>query len=691
MSLVTPQLATFPAGLGAMRLSDPGVADPEAIILAAVEGGVRLIDTASAYGPDPTPRRGKSLDGPPSNEGLIARALARLPAALAREVVVATKVGLVRGGARYVPDGDPRSLTKHAERSLKSLGVESISLLQLHVRDPRVPLEDSLGALARLHERGLVHAIGLCNTTPGGIATALTVLPQGVLVSVQQALCPLVPADVAAAAALLPLCRALGLAFLAHSPLGGPEKARAPRATASLCKALGLPAEAGVEARAALLRWLHDLGPDIVPLPGPTRRETLDATLAAASRPLPEGTKAALDALFPEAAALRGLRPLGVASSSAGGWRGAGLREAGAVLDAALARTLATPPPVGEEVAPSLAAGDAVVLTVGIQGAGKSSVISPWLAAGALRLNRDTLGGKLDDLIPPLARHLAERPSGERLAILDNTYASTRARAPVIAAARAAGVPIHALWLDTPIAEARVNVARRMIAQTGALCGPDALKALGEVHANLIPPAAHQTFLGFFEAPTRLEGFDSVARVPFVRHKAPRSGPRQRALFLDVDGTLRTSRAGEKYPLGPDDVALLPGRAEVLARWHAAGWLLFFVSNQSGVASGKVTVEAVTAAFARTAELLGLPVAETAFCPHPAFPVGCFCRKPMPGLGVWLLDRHGLEPEDVVMVGDLGSDAEFAAGLGLRFVNAAAFFGPDGPTPASLAGQPERD
>jgi HAD superfamily hydrolase (TIGR01662 family) len=653
MPLLMPALAAFPVGLGAMRLTEPEVADPAALVAAAVAGGVRLIDTASCYGPTP------SKKGPPSNEGLVAAALAGLAPEVRRGVLVATKVGLVKSGARFAPDGDPKALTKVAERSLKILGTPNIDLLQLHVRDPRVPVEDSLAALADLHARGLVRAIGLCNTTPGGLATALAVLPPGALVSVQQPLCPLTPADVAAAAALLPLCRALGLVFLAHSPLGGPEKARAPRATATLVKALGLPADAGIAARATLLAWLGTLGPDVVPLPGPTRHATLSATLSAAGEMLSRETISALDAAFPAVAALRELRPPVHAP------------------DLVTARTLALAPP-GPRPDP---AAEGVVLTVGIQGAGKSSAIAPWLARGALRLNRDTEGGRLDDLLAPLARHLAEAAPGTRRAILDNTYATARARAPVIAAAHAAGVPVHALWLDTPLHEARVNVVRRMISLTGRLCGPDELKALGEQHANLIPPAAHQTFLGLFEPPTRLEGFDSVSQVPFVRAHPPRAEPRQRALLLDVDGTLRVSRAGEKYPRAPDDVVVLPGRAEVLARWHAAGWRLFFVSNQSGVASGQLGAEDVAATMDRTAALLGVPITEVAVCPHPAFPVGCFCRKPMPGLGVWLLDRHGLHPEDVLMVGDLASDAGFAAGLGVRFVSAEAFFGAEGPTP----------
>ena len=104
------------------------------------------------------------------------------------------------------------------------------------------------------------------------------------------------------------------------------------------------------------------------------------------------------------------------------------------------------------------------------------------------------------------------------------------------------------------------------------------------------------------------------------------------------------------------------------------GYTLFFVSNQSGVASGALTKEAAEAAFARTVELLGLPVAEVAYCPHPAFPVGCFCRKPLPGLGVSLVHRHQLARETLVMVGDMDSDQHFARALGARYVAAAAFF-----------------
>lgn len=98
------------------------------------------------------------------------------------------------------------------------------------------------------------------------------------------------------------------------------------------------------------------------------------------------------------------------------------------------------------------------------------------------------------------------------------------------------------------------------------------------------------------------------------------------------------------------------------------------VSNQSGVASNHLTREAADACFARTVELLGVPVKEIAYCPHSAFPAACFCRKPMPGLGVELIMRHLLAPEHLVMVGDMDSDEAFARSIGARYFDAKEFF-----------------
>jgi HAD superfamily hydrolase (TIGR01662 family) len=198
------------------------------------------------------------------------------------------------------------------------------------------------------------------------------------------------------------------------------------------------------------------------------------------------------------------------------------------------------------------------------------------------------------------------------------------------------------------------------------------MKELAKVDPNLPPPPAMQKWLDSLEAPDSDEGFSAIDRIPFVRKHDPLH--RNKGLLLDVDGTLRITKSGEIYPRSASDVTLLPNRKEVLSRWIEDGYQLFFVSNQSGVASGKLTLMDAQMAFLRTAKLLELPVTEIAFCPHPAFPVGCFCRKPMPGLGVYLARKYQLSYEEMVMVGDMDSDRHFADGLGIQYKDANAFF-----------------
>ena len=128
---------------------------------------------------------------------------------------------------------------------------------------------------------------------------------------------------------------------------------------------------------------------------------------------------------------------------------------------------------------------------MGIQGAGKSSDVARYLERGYERLNRDLLGGDLDDLIPKLADLLA---AGRTRVVLDNTYATRVSRYPLIRTAHAHGVPVRCRYLATPIDEAYANVVSRILERHGRLLGPDELKELGKDDPNLPPPAAMATF-----------------------------------------------------------------------------------------------------------------------------------------------------------------------------------------------------
>ncbi len=143
-------------GYGAMRITGPGIWGPPAdvptalrVLKRAVELGVNFIDTADSYGPD-------------ISESLIAEALYPYPAGL----VIATKGGLVRPAADvWSRDGHPKHLREACEGSLRRLRRDRIDLYQYHAPDPRVPLAESIGELAKLQREGKIRHIGISNVS----------------------------------------------------------------------------------------------------------------------------------------------------------------------------------------------------------------------------------------------------------------------------------------------------------------------------------------------------------------------------------------------------------------------------------------------------------------------------------------------------------------------------------------------
>src|SRR2546428_12165008 len=143
-------------GCGALRLTGPGTwggpgdrDEWNRVLRRALEVGINLIDTADSYGPE-------------VSERLIAETLYPYP----DELVIATKGGLTRPGpGRWVPDGRPAHLRAACEGSLKRLRVDEIDLYQFHRPDPKVPFEESIGALVELKPEGKIRHIGLPNAT----------------------------------------------------------------------------------------------------------------------------------------------------------------------------------------------------------------------------------------------------------------------------------------------------------------------------------------------------------------------------------------------------------------------------------------------------------------------------------------------------------------------------------------------
>jgi aryl-alcohol dehydrogenase-like predicted oxidoreductase len=247
-------------GFGAMRITGPGIWGPPAdreravrVLRRALELGITLIDTADSYGPE-------------VSEELIAEALHPYPAG----VVIATKGGLTRSGpGAWHPDCRPERLKACCDASLQRLKLERIDVYQLHTVDAKVPLEDSVGALAELRDEGKVRHVGLSNVSVDQLARAREIVP---VVSVQNRynLADRASEDV------LDACHAAGIGFIPWFPL----------ATGSLAEAGGPLARAAEHHDAApsqlALAWLLQRSPVMLPIPGTSSVEHLEENVAAA-------------------------------------------------------------------------------------------------------------------------------------------------------------------------------------------------------------------------------------------------------------------------------------------------------------------------------------------------------------------------------------------------------------------------
>lgn len=612
--------------LGCMRLSTkpdrPSHEAAIAVVLRALDGGVRVLDTADSYCLD------ASEVG--HNERLIATALERW-AGPRDEVLVATKVGLTRPDGKWVPKANKRYIAAACDASLKALGVDQIGLYQLHLVDPYVPLDDSLGALIKLRDQGKIARIGVCNVSPFQLLDVLAAIPD--LASVQ---IPLSCFDASSVrSGVVGVARDHDVPIMAYAPLGGWKGvARAGRnrqlnAVAALHSAT--PHEVA-------LAWLLSLDARILPLVGATCLDSVESSLSAAEMTLGAEDLGILDARFDK---------VSVARES----------------------TFALP---GPDTAVGGGDGAEIVLVMGIPAAGKTTRVEHYTAQGYERLNRDVLGGTLKDLLPVLERGLVK---GEKRFVMDNTYPDRMARRAVLEVASRHGATVAVDWVQTSLEEAQVNAVNRMLDRYGKLLAPDEMRAIVKRDPNMFPPNAQYKYRRRFEAPTVGEGFSRVTALPFERRaNAENTG---KALFLDFDGTLRTTLSGAPAPNEPSDVALLPNRRPVLLDYIERGYRLIGVSNQGGVALGHLTETQAQACIDRTLELLDLPVVvESVFCAHPPGAPKCWCRKPMPGWGVHFVRKYGLDPSQCIMVGDRADDRGFAERNGFEFVEAETFFAP---------------
>ena len=619
-------------GLGCMRLSTDRERDDDraiSVLHAAFDGGITFLDTADAYCLDDTEVG--------HNERLIARAL-RTWNGDASRIVVATKGGLTRPHGEWVPDGRARHLRAACEASLRALGTPRLHLYQLHAIDSRTPLATSVRVLAALKADGLVERIGLCNVNVSQIEEARRITE---ISSVQVELSAWLDTNVLNG--VFQYCVDHGLELIAYRPLGGARQARRRLTDPALAE---VAARHGATTAEIAIAWLEDLSDTIVTIPGPTRLETVQSVIRAHRIQLSDEDRAGLDSHFLTGQAIR--------SATQGGSKDPPLRKmtcSGGSLD----------PPSAQD--------GEVVLIMGLPGAGKSTIARDFVERGYARLNRDDAGGSLRELVPHLERLAA---AGTLRIVLDNTYISRASRALVVQAAARLGLPVRCLWLSTNVEAAQVNAAWRMVSKYGGLLGPEEMRKAVKRDISAFPPRVQFRHQRELEPPDPSEGFSRIDMLAFERTHD--SSMTNKAVIVWCDDVLvRRPSDGDRSPLSSEDLDVIAERGAVLRRYQAEGWRLLGLSWRPEIADRRLTSEQVDASFARMQEMLGVPM-EVLYCPHGAGPPVCWCRKPLPGLGVVFIQRYRLDPRQCIYVGAGPQDPGFARRLGFQYRDAEQFF-----------------
>ncbi len=294
-------------GLGCMGMSEfygtGDEAESIATIHRALELGVTLLDTADMYGPF-------------TNEQLVGKAIA----SHRNQVVLATKFGIQRSedkGFRGI-NGSPEYVHQACDASLQRLGIDYIDLYYLHRVDPKVPIEETVGAMAELVQHGKVRYIGLSEAAPATIRRAASVHPITAL-QTEYSLWSRDPED-----EILPTVRELGIGFVPYSPLGrgflsgsitslndlaaDDFRRNSPRFQGEnfnknlqlVERVKEIAAEKGVTPGQLAIAWLLAQGDDIVPIPGTKRRAYLEENVAAVDITLTQEELDRIDQVAPK-------------------------------------------------------------------------------------------------------------------------------------------------------------------------------------------------------------------------------------------------------------------------------------------------------------------------------------------------------------------------------------------------------
>ncbi len=433
----------------------------------------------------------------------------------------------------------------------------------------------------------MVGTVGVANVNRRQLEEALDIVE---IAAIQVALSVL--DDTAVRGGLVALCEQRGVAMIAHSPLGGPRRASGLARREAL---VAVAAQRGVSSQEVALAWVLDISPVVVAIPGARRPETARSAASAAALTLTSSDRAVLS----------------------GGFAWPQQRPA--------------EPPTGDD--------GEVVMVMGIPGSGKTRYADEYIGRGYFRLNRDERGGSLRDLNNALDDALA---AGSRQIVLDNTYLTRATRSHVIEVASRHHLRARCVWIDTPLAQAQVNLVERLLDRYGTLPDPDTLRVLARTEPGILLPTNQMRAYRELEPPSADEGFAVVEQLAFVRTAHA---------FAGATGGVFVAAAAMSAPGWEAAVAAIPsGIPCLLFDWEPGAH-----------------PDALDADAARLSAMLHERVS-TAICAHAAGPPVCWCRPPLPGLMQAFARTNNVDLSRSTLVGAGPAHRTLARTLGAAYI-----------------------
>jgi D-glycero-D-manno-heptose 1,7-bisphosphate phosphatase len=306
---------------------------------------------------------------------------------------------------------------------------------------------------------------------------------------------------------------------------------------------------------------------------------------------------------------------------------------------------------------------------VGLPASGKSQITQDYEKLGyvTISLDKKTMASATETF------SLEQQTKKGNKVVIDNTNTTLVTRQKFIDFAKKNNLTIGAHYLNTSKDDCLINSLHRMHKNYGEIyMHTSDIPAKLKKETNLFVISAIFSMVKNFDKISKLEEFDQVETTKFVRNN--NFNYTNKAIFIDLDGTVRKSNGSQMYPTKIEDIEILKNSTEILKKYKEEGYKIIAITNQSGITKGTVSEKMVKELIEHTNKLLDNVIDDYHFCPHLPPKHICYCRKPQSGVGVLMMHKHKLDLNSCFMIGDSTSDKTFAERLKIKYRTPNIFF-----------------